>query len=173
MFLGTFNELKNIIKTNLVNRSYNQFDSELECPIDLDFELNGLDVKSQFNLDIAKLVATTPIKIFKGLVETTDPNIAAATKIRKIAESAGAQKLPIIPYSLGLLPAGLFPPPVGIGPPILPPYGYMYWAIDAGEVLYAYSNDKNVNNRNKLTTKQLEDNQGLSSLSDLLPEECK
>lgn len=173
MFLSTFESLKLIIKTNLINRKYNEFDKELDCPLDLDFELNGLDIKSQFNLDVLKLAATTPIKIFKGLVESTDPNISLANKIRTIAESAGAPKSPIIPYSLGLLPAGLVPPPIGIGPPILPPYGYIYWAIDAAEVIYDYSNDKTVNSRNKLQVKQLENNSGISSLTDLLPEECR
>lgn len=165
--------LKVIIKTNLVNRRYDQFDSELECPIDLDFELNGLDINALINAELLKMLLTAPIQIFKGLVETIDPNISIASKIRYIAEAAGAPKLPIIPYSLGLLPAGIIPPPIGIGPPVLPPYGFMYWGIDAGEVAYAYATgDATLDSHNGLDL-EFEGDVGIDELSDLLPEECR
>ena len=173
IFDNTNAALKNIIKTNLVNRRYDQFDSELDCPIDLDFELNGLDINASINADLLKIIATAPIQVFKGLVETVDPNISIASKIRYAAEAAGAPKLSIIPYSLGLLPAGLIPPPIGIGPPILPPYGYLYWAIDAGEVAYAYATgDTTIDSHTKLNV-EFENDDGISKLSDLLPEECR
>ena len=165
--------LKVIIKTNLVNRRYDQFDSELECPIDLDFELNGLDINALINAELLKMLLTAPIQIFKGLVETIDPNISIASKIRYIAEAAGAPKLPIIPYSLGLLPIGIVPPPIGIGPPVLPPYGFIYWGIDAGEVAYAYATgDATLDNHNGLDL-EFEGDVGIDELSDLLPEECR
>jgi len=165
--------LKNIIKTNLVNRRYDQFDSELDCPIDLDFELNGLDINALINAELIKMILTAPIQIFKGLVETVDPNISIASKIRYIAEAAGAPKLPIIPYSLGLLPAGIIPPPIGIGPPVLPPYGFIYWGIDAGEVAYAYATgDATLDNHTGLNL-EFEGDVGIDELSDLLPEECR
>ena len=165
--------LKVIIKTNLVNRRYDQFDSELECPIDLDFELNGLDINALINAELLKMLLTAPIQIFKGLVETIDPNISIASKIRYIAEAAGAPKLPIIPYSLGLLPIGIVPPPIGIGPPVLPPYGFIYWGIDAGEVAYAYATgDATLDNHNGLDL-EFDGDVGIDELSDLLPEECR
>ena len=165
--------LKVIIKTNLVNRRYDQFDSELECPIDLDFELNGLDINALINAELLKMLLTAPIQIFKGLVETIDPNISIASKIRYIAEAAGAPKLPIIPYSLGLLPIGIVPPPIGIGPPVLPPYGFIYWGIDAGEVAYAYATgDATLDNHYGLDL-EFEGDVGIDELSDLLPEECR
>lgn len=91
------------------------------------------------NLEILKAIATAPLQIVKGLEETFDPNIAIASKIRTVAESLGAPKLPIIPYSLGLLPVLTLPPPVGIGPPLIPPWGYVYWGIDASEVALSYA----------------------------------
>lgn len=91
------------------------------------------------NLEIAKAIAMFPISILKALEETYDPNIFLATKIRAAAESLGAPKLPIIPYSLGLLPALTIPPPVGVGPPLIPPWGYIYWGVDAAEIVLEYA----------------------------------
>lgn len=91
------------------------------------------------NLEILKAIATAPIQILKGIEETFDPNIAIASKIRTVAESLGAPKLPIIPYSLGLVPALTFPPPVGVGPPVIAPWGYVYWGVDAAEVALSYA----------------------------------
>jgi len=91
------------------------------------------------NLEILKAIAMFPISVIKGIEETYDPNIFIATKIRAAAESLGAPKLPIIPYSLGLLPVLTIPPPVGIGPPLIPPWGYIYWGIDAGELALEYA----------------------------------
>lgn len=91
------------------------------------------------NLEIAKAIATFPISILKALEETYDPNIFIASKIRAAAESLGAPKLPIIPYSLGLLPALTIPPPVGVGPPLIPPWGYIYWGVDAAEIILEYA----------------------------------
>jgi len=91
------------------------------------------------NLEIAKAIATFPISILKAIEETYDPNIFIASKIRAAAESLGAPKLPIIPYSLGLLPALTIPPPVGVGPPLIPPWGYIYWGVDAAEIVLEYA----------------------------------
>jgi len=91
------------------------------------------------NLEIAKAIATFPISILKAIEETYDPNIFIASKIRAAAESLGAPKLPIIPYSLGLLPALTIPPPVGVGPPLIAPWGYIYWGVDAAEIILEYA----------------------------------
>ena len=91
------------------------------------------------NLEILKAIATAPLQILKGIEETFDPNIAIASKIRTVAESLGAPKLPIIPYSLGLAPALTFPPPYGVGPPLIAPWGYIYWGVDAAEIALSYA----------------------------------
>jgi hypothetical protein len=112
----------------------NQEKLDCERPTNL-FE----DVSLGINLQIAKALITAPVQVLKGLEETYDPNIAIATKIRKVAESLGAPKLPIVPYSLGLLPVFTIPPPVGVGPPLIPPWGYIYWGVDAAEVITQYA----------------------------------
>jgi len=89
------------------------------------------------NLEILKAIALAPIEILKGIEETFDPNIFIASKIRTLAETVGAPKLPIIPYSAPLM----IPPPYGPG--ILPiiPFGFYYWAVDAVELALSYAKD--------------------------------
>ena len=97
------------------------------------------NIKLGVDLEILKAIATAPLEILKGMEETFDPNIFLASKIRKIVDSLTGVKTPIIPYSLGLLPAFTIPPPIGVGPPLISPYGYIYWALDAAEVAVSYA----------------------------------
>lgn len=115
----------------------NNVDCETPSPTDNNLD----DMILGVNLEILKAIATAPVQILKGIEETYDPNILIASKIRSFAESLGAPKLPIIPYSLGLLPVLTIPPPVGIGPPLIPPWGYIYWGVDAAEVILSYAKD--------------------------------
>jgi hypothetical protein len=112
------------------------------------------DLTLGVNLQIAKALIAAPVQILKAIEETYDPNIAIASKLRKAAESLGAPKLPIIPYSLGLLPVFTVPPPVGVGPPLIPPWGYIYWGVDAAEIITQYA--KNGFDNNKKTDFGLE-----------------
>ncbi len=96
---------------------------KISCQVeDLNFTLG-------FDIEIAKLVAQTPIAILKSLEETYDPNISLAYKLKQAAEAIGAPDVSIIPYSAPLL----VPPPFGPAIPIVPPWGYIYWGISAGE----------------------------------------
>lgn len=113
--------------------------TECETPTPTDPKID--DMILGVNLEILKAIATAPVQILKGIEETYDPNIFIASKIRSFAESLGAPKLPIIPYSLGLLPVLTIPPPFGIGPPLIPPWGYIYWGVDASEVILSYAKD--------------------------------
>lgn len=117
----------------------NEEKAECETPDSTDQDAARNNIILGINLEIAKAIATFPLSVIKGLEEQFDPNIAIATKIRSAAESLGAPKLPIIPYSLGLLPALTIPPPVGVGPPLIPPWGYIYWGIDAAEIALEYA----------------------------------
>lgn len=83
-----------------------------------------------FDIEIAKLIAQTPITILKSLEETYDPNIAIAYRLKQAAEAIGAPDISIIPYSAPLL----LPPPITPAPiPLIPPWGFIYWGISAGE----------------------------------------
>jgi len=91
------------------------------------------------NLEIAKMIASAPIQILKGLEETFDPNIAIASKLRDLSVAAGAPNTPVALWSLALLPFLTIPPPYGVGQPLISPWGYIYWGVDAGEVLTSYA----------------------------------
>ena len=79
-----------------------------------------------------KAALSAPLIIFKGIVEMSDPNITISSKIHKLAKSIGADiPMPIIAF--GLLPANVFPPPVGFGPPITP-MGFVYLALSLGDI---------------------------------------
>lgn len=101
-----------------------------------------------YNLDVPKIneemirqfIIRTPILIIKALAENYDPNIRIANPIRKLAESATGNNLPCLPFSLALLPIGTVP--FGFGPPILPPWGFSYLALDTAEYLLT-PQDKN------------------------------
>jgi hypothetical protein len=97
------------------------------------------------NLDILQFLITTPILILKGLTQVMDPNIAIASQIVNAA-SAGllfpkfenntpvypGEKviLPTVLASMALLPINLLPPGLGIGPPVTPLPGMLYWALE-------------------------------------------
>lgn len=98
-----------------------------------------------FNFDILQFFITTPILILKGITQLMDPNIAIASQIVNAA-SAGllfprienntpvypGQKviLPTALASMALLPVNLLPPGLGIGPPVTPLPGMLYWALE-------------------------------------------
>lgn len=84
-----------------------------------------------FELEIAKIIAQTPIQIIKSIEETYDPNIAIASKLKQAAELVGAPDLSIIPYSSLLM----VPPPFGPAIPLIPPLGFIYWGISAAETV--------------------------------------
>lgn len=80
-----------------------------------------------FDIEIAKIIAQTPIQIIKSIEETYDPNIVIANKLKKAAELAGSPDLSIIPYSSLLM---YFP-----GIPVQAPLGFVYWGISALETI--------------------------------------
>jgi len=84
-------------------------------------------------IDLAGLIARTPLLILKGMAETSDPNITLAKKIHDAA-LLGDVDIPMIAASLLALPVNLIPPPFGVGPPITP-IGMAYLATDAGSSL--------------------------------------
>jgi hypothetical protein len=121
---------------NIILGNEDKIDCELpEDPLSLDNPILGI------NLEVAKMIAQAPIQILKGLEETYDPNIAIASKLRDLSVAAGLPPTPVALWSLALLPALTIPPPVGVGPPLISPWGYIYWGVDAGEVLTAYAKD--------------------------------
>ncbi len=85
------------------------------------------------------MIAAAPAQILKGLEETYDPNISIAVKLRDLTVAAGLPRTPVALWSLSLLPIGTIPPPYGVGPPLISPWGYIYWGIDAGEILTSYA----------------------------------
>jgi len=99
-------------------------------------QTSDLNFNFGFDVEILKFIAQSPIQIIKGLEETFDPNIAIASKIKLAAESLGAPDISIIPYSAPLL----IPPPFGPAIPLIPPWGYIYWGISAGESAQNWSN---------------------------------
>jgi len=99
-------------------------------------QVSDLNFSFGFDVEILKFIAQAPIQIIKGLEETFDPNIAIASKLKLAAESLGAPDVSIIPYSAPLL----IPPPFGPAIPLIPPWGYIYWGISAGEAAQSWSN---------------------------------
>lgn len=99
-------------------------------------ETSDLNFSFGFDVEILKFIAQAPIQIIKGLEETFDPNIVIASKLKQAAELVGAPDLSIIPYSAPLL----IPPPFGPAIPLIPPWGYIYWGISAGEAVNSWSN---------------------------------
>ena len=92
--------------------------------------------QSSFAPLIAALVFKTPIRILKGLVEITDPNIILAKRIKDAAMLAD-KNIPMPLASLAALPMNIIPPPPigpGIGPPITP-LGLAYLAVDANSAV--------------------------------------
>lgn len=90
-------------------------------------ELENPNSSFGFDIEIAKIIAQTPIEIIKSIEETYDPNIVIANKLKKAAELVGSPDLSIIPYSSLLM---LYP-----GIPVVPPLGFIYWGISALEAI--------------------------------------
>ena len=90
-------------------------------------ELENPNSSFGFDIEIAKIIAQTPIEIIKSIEETYDPNIVFANKLKKAAELVGSPDLSIIPYSSLLM---LYP-----GIPVKAPLGFIYWGISALETI--------------------------------------
>ena len=140
MSLRLYENLNDITKGSIktvstIHNTISDKNQDCDTPSPIDFNLD--DMIMGVNLEILKAIALAPIKILKGIEETFDPNIFIASKIRTLAETVGAPKLPIIPYSAPLM----IPPPYGPG--ILPiiPFGFYYWAVDAVELALSYAKD--------------------------------
>lgn len=119
---------------NMILGNEDKIDCELpDDPLNLDNPILGI------NLEIAKMIAQAPAQILKGLEETYDPNISLAVKLRDLSVAAGVPPTPVALWSLALLPALTIPPPYGIGPPLISPWGYIYWGVDAGEIITSYA----------------------------------
>lgn len=106
------------IKTNSSRRLRNMLDGQLANRQNVGNPAGPID------FDALKPFYRTPIQILKGLVSTSDPNVAITDKLAALASTAGAatgNKI-FIPYSLAslaLLPFPVFtPPPAGIIPPL-------------------------------------------------------
>jgi hypothetical protein len=129
----------NVALKDLFNSMLNE-DIDPNC-LTPDNLLNDIDIDFDLKKIIAKLTLETGIEIFKSLAERVDPNISIAKPISTVYNSTiGAVSgvtLPVLPFSLGLLPFGTIPLPIGVGPPLTPTYGYTYLALDT--LLYALS----------------------------------
>ena len=128
LLLSTDIVLKNIFLTfvNTTNDAKSPLcTSPSNIDLDLDFNLNLEKLKVKFSLQIA-------IEIFKIIVEKTDPNISIAKPISNAYNSTvgavSGKTLPVLPFSLALLPFGTIP--FGLGPPLIPTLGYPYLALD-------------------------------------------
>lgn len=124
-----------------------------------DYELAGGNaalLQSEFNnignpnsaggFDLMWYLLTTPILILKGLTQLMDPNIAIASQIVNAAQAGlllpkedeqgnvtypgDPITLPTVLASMMLLPINLLPPGLGIGPPVTPIPGMLYWALE-------------------------------------------
>lgn len=124
-----------------------------------DYELAGGNagiLQSDFNnignpngaggFDMLWYLITTPILILKGITQLMDPNIAIASQIVNAAQAGllfpkfddqgnasypgDPLTLPTALASMMLLPMNLMPPGMGIGPPVTPIPGMLYWALE-------------------------------------------
>ena len=110
-----------IFHSNTLNLKQVYYDFLEKLKGTLDFEKDT----PAFSFDVSEILRSAPFLILKGLVETFDPNISVASVIRNLAESGVETGLelfdqevdintPLLPYSLALLPLGLFPTPFGV-----------------------------------------------------------
>ncbi|MFM1840076.1 MAG: hypothetical protein RIR47_125 [Bacteroidota bacterium] len=114
-------------KTDCYNPNAGQNGPAFEMP-----KLSGMLAKI-----ILQFLIKAPIIILKAIVELTDPNISIASKIRTATSALTCTPLPVLPFSLALLPFTLIPSPISIGPPVIPPLGHIYLGIDLAEFVYA------------------------------------
>jgi hypothetical protein len=87
----------------------------------------GKSVKGLGFETVAKATVEAVIKIYKKQVEKHDPNISLAHKLMLVTKMLNLN-IPTLAWSFMILPANVFPPPVGIGPP-LTPLGVIYHAL--------------------------------------------
>jgi len=95
------------------------------------FNLQGLFKAPMINFGaVLKLFLETPMKIFKGLTEFADPNIAIASKIAFALKLGACIEIPVGAISMSLQPATLMPGS-WFGPPITP-LGIVYLLLGLG-----------------------------------------
>ena len=132
------------IRNSAVQSYYSNDNEKMDC-----FEPSSSQNGNGFEMPklsgmIAKMIIQflikAPIIILKAIVELTDPNIAIASKLRTAVSAISCTPLPVLPFSLALLPFTLIPSPISIGPPVIPPLGHIYLGIDFAEFLYEIAN---------------------------------
>lgn len=153
LFNGSKKRLFNLYDSavNIKNYRYKNETDKIGGPAKK-FQNDAADVGNPnggINTDLLQFLITTPILILKGITQLMDPNIAIASQIvnaaaagllfPKIDEQGNPSYpgdkviLPTVLASLALLPVNVFgPPPVGfgIGPPVTPLPGMLYWALE-------------------------------------------
>ena len=117
----------------------------------------GKSVKGLGFEAVAKATGEAVLKIFKKQAEKSDPNISIAHKLA-LASKLVNLNIPTSAWSFMLLPANVFPPPVGLGPPI-GPLGWVYHAAGLGTWL----NMDGANGDKKKTEDYLLEQQGFGS----------
>lgn len=145
LFNTTKNNLKSVFYSLLNAGSYQYQDPLNELGnVGLFNDVQNNPVPSGPNIAsmAAGMALSTPIKILKGLIEISDPNLSIASKICDVAKTQG-QNLPIQLVSLGLLPSNIIP--LSPGPPISP-LGFVYLATNAYDALSNETDKENVRN---------------------------
>lgn len=111
-----------------------------------DFQNTG-NPNGGIGLDLLQFLVTTPILILKGITQVMDPNISIASQIvnaaaagllfPKLDEQGNIVAYPGDPFilptvlaSMALLPVNVLPPGFGIGPPVTPLPGMLFWALE-------------------------------------------
>lgn len=151
LFVKSKTKIKSIMMAgkNINNYSYQNEDEIVGGSAALyqsDFQNIG-NPNGSGGFDVLQFLTTTPILILKGLTQIMDPNIAIASQIvnaaaagllfpklneqgQPIAYPGDPLILPTALASMSLLPVNLLPPGVGIGPPVTPIPGMLYWALE-------------------------------------------
>jgi hypothetical protein len=151
LFIKSKRKIKSIMMAgkNINNYSYQNEDEIAGGSAALyqtDFQNIG-NPNGSGGFDILQFLITTPILILKGLTQIMDPNIAIASQIvnaaaaglllpklneqgQPIGYPGDPLILPTALASMALLPVNLLPPGFGIGPPVTPIPGMLYWALE-------------------------------------------
>lgn len=153
LFNGSKKRLFNLYESavNIKNYKYKNDIDKIGGPAKK-FQNDSADIGNPnggVNTDVLQFLVTTPILILKGITQLMDPNISIASQIvnaaaagllfPKVDEQGNVSYpgdkvvLPTVLASLALLPVNVFGvPPVGfgIGPPVTPLPGMLYWALE-------------------------------------------
>jgi hypothetical protein len=151
LFRKSKSKLKEIMMAgkNIDNYAY-QNETDLKggnsAAYQIDYENTG-NPNGGVNLDLLQFLITTPILILKGITQVMDPNISIASQIvnaasagllfPKLDENGNVVAypgdpliLPTVLASMALLPVNVLPPGFGIGPPVTPIPGMLFWALE-------------------------------------------